>query len=135
MDTKFDKTDYIILILVYGISAILNVFDYLDQDAKLIEYLIDIPTYIIASYIAILFFIRYIIPKFLINQKKYFLFALLGLITVCLVGNIERTVGFLTGGNDWSKFPSLYSMLLYGTFDGADSVAMPLAILVTKKVL
>ena len=133
MKTKLDKTDNIILALIYGVSAFLNVFDYLDQDSKLIEYLLDIPTYVIASYLAILLFVYYIIPNFLIKKRRYFLFALLGLITVCAVGVTENVVGFWTGGNDWSKFPDLYNLLLYGTFNGADSVAFPLAILVSKK--
>ena len=133
MNTRLDRTDYVILIIIYGISSILNVFDYLDQDAKLIEYLIDIPMFSITSYLGILLFMYYIIPNFLINQKKYFQFAFLGLLTICTIGIIERITGFMTGGNDWSKFPSAYNLLLYSTFNGADSVAMPLAILVTRK--
>ena len=133
MNTKLDRTDYIILAIFYGISSVLNIFDYLDQDAKLIEYLIDIPNFTLTSFLGILVFMYVIIPKFLIQKRRYFHFAFWGLLVVCAIGVAERTVGFWTGGNDWSKFPDMYNLLLYSTFNGADSVALPLAILVTRK--
>ena len=133
MNTKLERTDYVILIIFYGISSVLNVFDYLDQDAKLIEYLIDIPNFTLTSFLGILVFMYVIIPKFLIQKRRYFHFAFWGVLVVCAIGVIERTVGFWTGGNDWSKYPDMYNLLLYSTFNGADSVALPLAILVTRK--
>lgn len=133
MNTKLVRTDYIILAIFYGISSVLNVFDYLDQDSKLIEYLIDIPNFAITSFLGVLVFMYFIIPRFLIQKKRYFHFAFWGLLVICAIGVIERTVGFWTGGNDWSKYPDMYNLLLYGTFNGADSVALPLAILVTRK--
>ena len=155
MNTKLDRTDYAILIIFYAISSTLNIFDYLDQNAKIIEYLIDIPTFIISSYLGILFFMYYLIPNFLVTTKKdhqkilfsnsfllsnfinkykrYILFAILGLLSIASIGIIERVVGFWTGGQDWSKFPIINDLLLYSTFNGADSVGLPLAILVTKK--
>jgi hypothetical protein len=133
MNTKLERTDYVILAIFYGISSILNVFDYLDQDAKLIEYLIDIPNFSLTSFLGILVFMYFIIPRFLIEKRRYFYFAFWGLLVVCAIGVIERTVGFWTGGNDWSKYPDMYNLLLYSTFNGADSVALPLAILVTRK--
>lgn len=133
MNTKLDRNDYLILIVIYGISSVLNIFDYEDQDAKLIEYLIDIPMYILTSFLGVLFFLYYIIPNFLVKHKRYILFGVFGLLTITLIGMIERVTGFATGGNDWSKFPSFHDLVLYGTFNGADSVAMPLAVIITKK--
>lgn len=133
MNTKLNKSDYIIFGIFYLISAILNVFDYVDQDATLKEYLIDIPMFIITSFLGVVVFIYFIIPKFLIQKKNYILFALFGLLVITSIGIIERVVGFATGGNDWSKFPSIYNLILYSIFNGSDSIGLILGILITKK--
>lgn len=133
MNTKFDKSDYIILAVFYLISVTLNIFDYLDQDATLLEYLIDIPMYVITSFTGVLIFMYFIIPKFLIQKKNYILFAIFGLLVVTSIGVIERIVGFSTGNNNWSKFPNLGNLILYGIFNGSDSIGLVLGILITKK--
>lgn len=133
MNTKLNKSDYIIFGIFYLISATLNVFDYIDQNATLKEYLIDIPMFIITSFLGVVVFIYFIIPKFLIQKKNYILFALFGLLVITSIGIIERVVGFATGGNDWSKFPTVYNLILYAIFNGSDSIGLILGILITKK--
>lgn len=133
MNTKLNKTDYIILSIFYAISATLNFFDYYDQNETLIEYLIDIPMFIITSFLGVLVFMYYIIPKYLIQQKRYVIFALLGLFTILSIGVIERVTGFLTNGSSWDKFPTAYNLILYSIFNGADSIGLPLGILITNK--
>lgn len=133
MNTKLNKSDYIIFGIFYLISATLNIFDYVDQNATLKEYLIDIPMFIITSFLGVLVFIYFIIPKFLIQKKNYILFALFGLAVITSIGVIERVVGFATGSNDWSKFPNAYNLILYAIFNGSDSIGLILGILITKK--
>ena len=70
MNTKLNKSDYALLGIFYLISATINVFDYLDQDAKIIEYLIDIPTYIITSLFGVLVFMYFIIQVYIRIYKK-----------------------------------------------------------------
>lgn len=133
MNTKLNKSDYIIFGIFYLISATLNIFDYLDQDATLREYLIDIPMFIITSYLGVLVFMYFIIPKFLIQKRNYFKFAIYGVLTVALIGIIERVVGFTTGGNTWDKFPTFGNLILYAIFNGSDSVGLILGVIITKK--
>lgn len=133
MNTKLNKSDYVILGIFYLISAMLNVFDYLDQNATLIEYLIDIPMYVITSCLGVLIYMYFIIPRFLIQKKNYILFAVFGLLVITSIGVIERVVGFATGNNDWSKFPELGNLILYAIFNGSDSVGLILGIIITKK--
>ena len=133
MNTKLNKSDYIIIGIFYLISAILNVFDYLDQDATLIEYLVDIPMFVITSCLGVLVYMYFIIPNFLIKRKNYILFAFFGLLTITLIGIIERVVGFSTGGSSWDKFPTFGNLILYAIFNGADSVGLILGIIITKK--
>ncbi|CAM1346049.1 sensor histidine kinase [Tenacibaculum crassostreae] len=133
MNTKLNKSDYIILGVFYLISLILNILDYLNQNNKLLEYLVDIPMFIITSFIGVLIFMYFIIPRFLVQQKKYFLFAFWGIIVVLFIGIIERIVGFSSSGKDWSKFPNIYNLILYSIFNGSDSIGFPLGVLLTKK--
>jgi LytS/YehU family sensor histidine kinase len=61
------------------------------------------------------------------------IFALLGLFTILSIGVIERVTGFLTNGSSWDKFPTTYNLILYSIFNGADSIGLPLGILITNK--
>ncbi|MHB0754748.1 sensor histidine kinase [Polaribacter sp. M15] len=133
MNTKLNKSDYVILAIFYLISVTLNIFDYLDQDATLLEYLVDIPMYVITSFLGLLAFVYIIIPKYLIKNKNYILFVVLGLLVITLIGVVERVVGFATGNNEWSKFPNAYNLILYAVFNGSDSVGLILGIIITKK--
>ncbi len=133
MNTKFNRSDYIILAVFYLISITLNIFDYLDQKATLLEYFVDIPMYVITSFLGVLAFMYIIIPKYLIKNKNYILFAVFGLLVITLIGVVERVVGFSTANNDWSKFPDTYNLILYAIFNGSDSVGLVLGIIITKK--
>lgn len=133
MNTKLNRADYIILIIFYTVSSFLNVLDYYEKDSDLIEYLFDIPSFIIGSYIGICIFMYRIIPKYLIQKKQYALFAVMGILTIMAVGAVEMITGFWTGGNDWSKFPPLKNFLMNCMFNGSDSIGFPLGIILTKK--
>ena len=133
MNTKFDKSDFSILSIYYSLSVILNLFDYYNQNNKLIEYFIDIPMYIITSFTGVLIFMYFIIPEFIIKRKRYLHFAFWGVLTVTAIGIIERVTGFLTHGSSWDKFPTIFNLILYSVFNGADSVGLALGVLLTKK--
>lgn len=133
MNTKLNKSDYIILGIFYLISITLNFFDYYDQDETLIEYLIDIPMFVITSFLGVMTFLYFIIPNYLIKKKRYLLFTFWGVITILAIGVIERVTGFFTNGDTWDKFPSAYNLILYSIFNGSDSVGLPLGIIITKK--
>ena len=60
MKSKLNKSDYIVIIIFYSISSILNIIDYKSRGNDLIEYFVDIPTTIITSYIVILIFMNYL---------------------------------------------------------------------------
>lgn len=133
MNTKLDKSDFSILSIYYAISVFLNIFDYYNQNNKLIEYFIDIPMYIITSFTGVLIFMYFIIPEFIIKRKRYLHFAFWGVLTVTAIGIIERVTGFLTHGSSWDKFPTTFNLILYSVFNGSDSVGLALGVLLTKK--
>ncbi|MGC1204122.1 MAG: histidine kinase [Flavobacteriaceae bacterium] len=133
MNTKLNKSDFILLAIFYSVSIAIEAYDYyLDKNA-LIEYLVDFPTLILCSLALIYIFIVILIPLFIVKQKKYVLFLLFGLISLIFFGLIDYTIGFWTGGHDWAKYPKGISFVLTGINQGSDLIAFPLGILLTKK--
>lgn len=70
MNTKLNKTDYIILGVYYAISIILNLFDFYNDDKNLMQYVIDIPMFQVTSISGVVSFLYWLIPNFLIKEKK-----------------------------------------------------------------
>ena len=58
MNTKLNKSDWIILAIVFGTTVILGCFDYYKEGNKLIEYIVDFPASTFLSIVVILIFIQ-----------------------------------------------------------------------------
>ena len=133
MNTKLNKTDYLLLGIFYGVTILLQVRDYIKNDNDLIEYLVDIPATIIVSICLIFIFGFWLIPKYIVKNKKYFQFVVYGLFFLFIFGTIEYALGFWSGGNDWNKFSSFDDLIFKGIDFGAESLGFPLGLLLAKK--
>ncbi|WP_298781344.1 sensor histidine kinase [uncultured Polaribacter sp.] len=133
MKLKFSKSDYIILSIFYGVSVIMELHYAYKQNHTFLEYIIDIPAGIFISIILIYFFIFWLIPEYIINNKNYFLFGIVGTLLLFIFGGINYTIGFWTGANDWNNFPTGLNFILKGIDYGSETIAFPLGILLTKK--
>lgn len=133
MNTKLNKTDYVLLGIVYAVSTIFNIWDYIKEGNDLLEYIVDIPTFIVICFVVIWIFMYWLIPNYLVNRTRYFQFAFFGLLILIIAGIIEIAAGFWSGGNDWSKFPKWYNLILNGLFTGADNMGLTFGLLLTKK--
>ena len=133
MNFKLNKSDYTLVGVYYFVSILLNVYEYIQEGNMLIEYFVDIPITIITSIITIYVFVFKLIPNFLINEKKYFHFVFWGLLTLCVLGSIERLLGFWSGGNDWSKFPKWHIFMADSIFMMSNDNGFLLGLLLTKK--
>ena len=132
MKSKLNKSDYIVFVIFYSVSSILNIIDYNNSGNALIEYIVDIPTTIITSFIVILIFMHVLIPKYLI-QKKYVAFILLALVVLTFFGTIADTLGFWSGGNSLDKLPKWDRIILNGIYTSSNDIGLLLGILFTKK--
>lgn len=133
MKTKLNRTDYILLGIFYTILFLLEVYNYYADDSYLIEYLVDIPSTIILSFVVIILFMYWLIPKYLVVRPQYLLFSILGISVLTVAGMIEFTAGFWSGGNDWSNFPNWHRFFVLGLLSGADSAGIVFGLLLTKK--
>ncbi|QNM85230.1 histidine kinase [Polaribacter pectinis] len=133
MNTKLNKSDWIILAIIFGTNILLNSYDYYREGNQLIEYLIDFPTSTILSIFIILVFIRKIVPEFLVKRKNYVLFLISSLLLLIIVGSLDNAVGRLSAGKSLSTITERLSFLIGGLYNAADMVGLPLGILLIKK--
>ncbi|WP_147677045.1 sensor histidine kinase [Algibacter pacificus] len=132
MNTKLNKTDFLILGVYFAVSFIIQGKDYLDRDALLREYLIDFPVEIISVTSVIFLFTFWLIPKVVV-QKKYALFIIYGLLVLIVITGVDYTIGFWSGDNDWAKYPTGFNFVLHMISLGTQQAAFPFALFLTKK--
>ncbi len=132
MNTKLNRSDFYILLVYFVVSYTIQGVEYYERNALLREYLFDFPAECIAICTTIFLFVFWLIPKFVV-EKKYVLFAVLGLLIMIVLATMEYTVGFWSGNNDWSKYPKGLDFILTMINRGAQETAFPFALLLTKK--
>jgi hypothetical protein len=133
MNTKLNKSDYIVIAIVYVVSILVNSLDYYQEGNMLKEYFVDFSVGTLTSLCAVLLFMYWIIPNFLVRQQKYFHFVFFGLLVLFFNGIIDYTAGFWSGDNDWSKYPKGLKFFLTCLFRVTDDTGLVLGILLTKK--
>lgn len=133
MNTKLNKSDWIILAVIYSIITLFNIIDYYEDDNTLIEYLVDFPMSISVSLILILLFLHILIPKFLIFKKQYLLFVIFGLLSLTILGSLERLSGFITGGTPLEDIKFNFDFFKRGLYNATNMISLPFGILLAKK--
>ena len=132
MNKKINKSDILLMVVYFIVSFSLQGREYYKNDSMLREYLIDFPVDLITICGIIFLFVFWLIPKF-VKEKKYVLFAFLGILILVVLTGIQNVVGFWTGDNDWSKFPTGLDFVIEMIDRGSLQTAFPFALLLTKK--
>lgn len=133
MNTKLNKSDYILLFIYFAISVGMNAYGYYTRNAFTLEYLIDFPLEIGIIFLLMYLFMTWLIPSYFIKEKKYFLFAFWGLFVLFILGAIDYSVGFWTGQNNYKNFARGINFVFEGISNAANMMSFPFAILLTKK--
>lgn len=133
MNTKLNKSDWILLAIIFGATVILNSIDYYKDGNELIEYLVDFPTTILLSIVMILIFIRYVVPKLLIEKKAYVSFILVSILTLTFFGTLSNIFGRLSAGQTLLGIADKLDYLQNGLYNGSDMIGLPLGMLLLKK--
>ena len=129
MNAKLNKSDWILMAIIFGTTILLGCIDYYREGNKLIEYVIDFPTNTALSILIIVVFIKVIIPRFLVNNKNYVSFFLL----LVSVGTLDRIIGTLTAGKSLSSISNIFNFLLGGLYNAVDMAGFPLGVVLIKK--
>ena len=133
MNTKLNKSDWVILSIVFGTTVLLGCFDYYREGNKLIEYIVDFPTSTILSVFIILIFIQKIVPTFLVKNKRYFMFFISSLLLLTLIGTLDNAIGRWSAGKSLSSIKNIFSYFNGGLYNAVDMVGFPLGVLLIKK--
>lgn len=133
MNTKLNKSDFIILAIYFTVDFIIQGNDYYGRNALLREYLLDFPAELFATCTTMYLFVFWITPK-IVNEKKYFLYTIFGMLIMIIVSGIEYTIGYWSGKNDWSKYPKGINFILQMLNRSVRDVSFPFALLLTKKL-
>ncbi|MDP5061295.1 MAG: histidine kinase [Maribacter sp.] len=133
MNTKLNRSDFILLGIIIGVTSLLNVWQYYVYGNDPLEFIVDIPTYIVMACIAIGLFMYWLMPNYLLDKPNYFAFISLAILILTVTGFIENLAGYWSCENDCNEFPIWHRAILNGLFVGADNVGIPLGILLTKK--
>lgn len=133
MNTKLNKSDWVILFIVFGTTIVLGCLDYYREGNKLIEYIVDFPSSTLLAILVILLFIQKIVPVYLVAKKNYILFFFTSLILLTVVGTLDNIIGRYTAGGSISTIKNVASYLNDGLYNAVDMIALPLGILLIKK--
>lgn len=133
MNTKINRSDYMLLVIYYGVSVLMNIYEYVNNDNDLIEYFLDIPAFIILDIGMIMVFMYWLLPNYIINEKKYVHFTFWAVVTMILAGFLERVIGIYSGGGDWSKLHFNVQWMLNYISNTAESIGLPFGLLLAKK--
>lgn len=133
MNTKLNTSDYILLAIYFVISITMQALDYYERNALIREYWVDFPVDVIMILVLISIFMYWLIPNFIIKQKKYFKFIFFSLIVMTVIGAIDKIVGFWSGDNNWDRFPSTFWLIIESISISANQMGLPFGLLLTKK--
>ncbi|WP_299118378.1 histidine kinase [uncultured Tenacibaculum sp.] len=133
MDTKLNKSDWTLIIILYSVTIVINSIDYYKDGNMLKEYIVDFSVSIVMSLSAVLFFMYWLIPNYLVHKQKYIHFVFFGLLSLFIGGYIDKVASFWSGENDWSKFPKGIDLFLHSVFRLLDNIGLILGVLLTKK--
>ena len=133
MNTKINKSDLVLLGIFFLFSFYMQGTEYYNRGAFLKEYIFDFPSELIAVLGIMYCFIFWIIPNYLIKERKYFNFTFFSLLVLIVFGLFDYTVGYWSGENDWNKFPKGLALAEMMINNMARETGLPFAFLLTKK--
>lgn len=132
MNTKLNKSDWLILTIIFGLTIILNCVDYYRSNNALVEYVVDLPTSVFLSIFLILAIIK-LVPKFLIENKKYISFFIISVLLLTAVGTLDKIIGRYTAGKTLEGISNFFVYMQSGLYNATDMIGFPLGILLLKK--
>ncbi len=152
--TKLNKSDYLLLIVYFVLFILADSYDHtfhfnkvnytfikpdgssysqINTSPSLEGYIIGVPISFISTLSIVLIFFIWLIPKYLIKAKSYFVFSALGILVLAVFGIFRLTVWHWVDNIPWQTYPSAFDLIMKGLSNSASNAGLPLGILLTKK--
>lgn len=151
---KLNRSDYILLTLYFTVFILLGLYDYtyffhqieytlvypdgstsVQQNTapKLMGYLVGIPMAFLCTLGVVLTFYLWLVPKYLIKSRNFFLLFSLGVGILMVFGILKLAIWLWINNVPTEAYPSFINLLVDGINTSAVNAGMPLGILITKK--
>jgi|GEM_PF-742012 len=152
--TKLNRSDYSLLVVYFLFFILAESYDHtfhfnqvnytfinpdgssysqINTSPSLEGYLIGVPISLIATLSIVLIFFMWLIPKYLIKAKSYFVFSTFGILALVFFGVFRYTVWNWVDNVPWQTYPSVFDLIMNGLSNSASNAGFPLGILLTKK--
>ena len=152
--TKLNKSDYLILIVYFVLFALVDSYDHTfhfdkvtytfikpdgssytqeNTSPPLLGYLIGVPISVMSTLFIVGIFFTWLIPKFLIETKKYFVFVVLGILVLVGFGIFRITILHWADNVPWQVYPPVFDLIIKSLNTSVSTAGFPLGILLTKK--
>ena len=102
------------------------------EDHSLDQILFDIPI-IITKTLTAFFLVRWLIQKFIIEKKQYFLFFVYSTLGLAATGFIDLLRDYFGRGYGWTDLPDISYIIIHSYYYSAADLAVPFVILLGKK--
>ncbi len=154
INTKLNKSDFLLLVIYFVIFILVESFDHtfhfnqinytfinpdgssysqVNTSPSLEGYLIGVPISFICTVAILLSFFKWLIPKYLIDEKKYLIFVFFGTLVLIFYGVLKFTIWHWAEHAPWQTYPSIVDLVIKGLSNSASNAGLPLGILLTKK--
>ncbi|MFH6602810.1 sensor histidine kinase [Maribacter algicola] len=129
---RFNKSDYHLTIMYFIIATSWLAFRYTVEKYTNFEIVTGLLGFILKTLVLIAI-ITWLIQKYIVSQKKYFVFFLLTFTALGLVGFLDLLRDYFTADPPWQWNPSLAIILVNSFYNSTPDVALPLGLILGKK--
>ncbi|WP_281542008.1 sensor histidine kinase [Maribacter aestuarii] len=129
---RFNNSDYLLTAMYFLIATAWLAFRYTVEEYTNFEIITGLLGFILKTLVLIVV-LTWLIQRFIVSQKNYFLFFLLAFTTLGLVGYLDLLRDYFTADPSWEWNPSLDIILVNSFYNSTPDVALPLGIILGKK--
>ena len=129
---RFNKSDYQLTIMYFVIATAWLAFRYTVEEYTNFEIVTGLLGFVLKTLVLIVI-ITWLIQKFIVSQKKYFVFFLLTFTALGLIGFLDILRDYFTSDPAWQWNPSLDIILVNSFYNSTPDVALPLGLILGKK--
>ncbi len=129
---KLNRSDYKLIWAFTICSVIWLALKFWTESHPLSQILFDIPI-IIAKTLAGFFIVRWLIQKYIIEKRQYYLFFLLTTLALIATGFADLLRDYFGRGLGWGDLPSAGYIFIHSFYYSAADLGVPFLIIIAKK--
>jgi len=129
---KLTKSDYKLIWMFCIFCVIWLSLKFWTEKHPINQILFDIPIIMVKT-LAGFFMVRWLIQKYIIEKRQYFLFFILATLALISTGFVDLLRDYLGSGSTWSELPSLGYIIIHSFYYSAGDLGVPFIIIIAKK--